>query len=82
MTSSDDWRIQGQEKYLQNARLIRHAWKSNNPSNDHDHCDFCWAKFSANAASDDLREGWCTEDFYTWVCPTCYEDFKTNFGWK
>lgn len=78
---SDDWRLfRGQEQYLHGVTLIQHTYKPSNPSNDHDHCEFCMKKFRNSA--DGLRCGYSTEDGYTWICPQCYEDFKKQFEWK
>ena len=41
-----DWRLfREQDKYLRGVTLIRQSYISNNPFNDHDHCEFCMAKF-------------------------------------
>jgi hypothetical protein len=37
----DDWRLdRGQDAYLQGATLVRKPFRG-----EHDHCEFCWAKF-------------------------------------
>lgn len=79
----NDWRLRGQEDYLKGATLTRRRYRrhSTNPSSDHDHCDFCWAKFMVEDLPDVLHEGYSTEDEYYWVCPACYQDFKGAFGW-
>jgi hypothetical protein len=46
---------------------------------DHDHCEFCSAKFSMMDA--DLHEGYVTEDGYRWICEPCFLDFAESFGW-
>ena len=46
MNSNEDWRLfREQERYLTGAHLIYHLYEPHNPSNDHDHCEFCMAKF-------------------------------------
>jgi hypothetical protein len=77
--STSDWRLQNQESYLTGSTLFRRHWRQSRPHWDHDHCEFCGAKFSA--ASDDLQEGWTTEDEYRWICDTCFSDFRERFGW-
>lgn len=77
--SSDDWRHCGQERYLHGAALVRRTWVAPRPDWDHDHCEFCNAKFSERAA--DLNEGWATEDSSRWVCDACYADFRAEFEW-
>ena len=74
-----DWRLQGQERFLSGVEL---TWKPYRPCRDdweHDHCEFCGAKFSEKA--EDLNEGYVTRDGYHWVCADCYEDFKERFQW-
>lgn len=74
----NDWRYAGQERYLKNATL-KYA-HFNSSLRDHDHCEFCYAKFSDK--SNDLHDGYCTLDAYHWICPDCYHDFKEIFQWK
>lgn len=40
-----DWRLQGQEKYLKGATLLRKLYRAASQDWAHDHCEFCWAKF-------------------------------------
>lgn len=64
---------------------------------DHDHCDFCWAKFMATDYPPEQRE-WREQHpeiltaGYTpagsepgrtclWICPQCFEDFRERFDW-
>ena len=49
---------------------------------DHDHCEFCWAKFMVEDYPDVLHEGYSTLDEYRWVCKGCFEDFKESFQWR
>lgn len=78
-----DRRLQGQQRYLKGATLVRRAYRryAKNPYWDHDHCEFCSAKFTVEALPDTLQEGYATLDEYHWVCPTCFEDFKDLFAW-
>jgi hypothetical protein len=81
---SDDWRRQGQERYLFEAILVHRPYRQNqyNPGWDHDHCEFCGAKFAIDLSGPDiLKVGYATEDDYHWICPTCYEDFRAEFKW-
>ncbi len=76
--SGDDWRLTSQETYLKSATLV---WAAYTPHSDrwtHDHCEFCWERFSLREG--DLHAGYCTRDRYRWVCPACYEDFRERFG--
>jgi len=80
---SGDWRRQGQEKYLVEAVLVHRPYsqRPNNPDWDHDHCEFCWAKFALFSGPDILKEGYSTEHDDHWICPACFEDFRVEFKW-
>jgi hypothetical protein len=84
MSDSSDWRLQGQERFLKGVDLCRRAYRryTKNPDWDHDHCSFCWAKFSVEDQPDAVHEGYCTLDEYRWICDECFEDFKERFGWR
>ena len=76
----NDWRLfREQEKYLHRVTLIKQIYKSPS-SNDHDHCEFCMAKFGKEI--DDLKQGYSTEDNRIWICDQCYNDFKKQFEWN
>ncbi|MEQ1921436.1 MAG: hypothetical protein ABL952_02905 [Pyrinomonadaceae bacterium] len=77
--AQDDWRRQGQEKYLKGIKLTARGYSPYRSGWDHDHCEFCGKKFSME--SDDLHKGYSTEDCYHWVCEKCFDDFKDEFGW-
>lgn len=85
MREENDWRLQGQEKYLKGAKLVFKAYRQypQKPNRDHDHCSFCWAKFSLDERIvDRLQQGYATLDDRRWICPTCFEDFKDLFEWE
>jgi len=42
---SQDWRLRGQEEYLDGARLIKKPYRAVSETSEHQHCEFCWAKF-------------------------------------
>ena len=75
---NNDWRIQGQENYLKGVKLITHPYNAVSGW-DHDHCEFCGAKFSNNEG--DLHFGYSTMDSYYWICKDCFNDFKEQFEW-
>lgn len=77
----NDWRLQGQEKYLKGVVLQRKKYQRYRPGWDHDHCEFCGAKFS-EGLPDTLHEGYSTTDNYHWICDDCFKDFKDQFEWK
>jgi len=80
MIGKNDWRLQGQDEYLMAVKLYYRQYKKYSERWDHDHCSFCWAKFSEYEG--DLHEGYCTLDHYHWVCSKCFEDFKEMFCWQ
>lgn len=79
--AADDWRLQGQERSLLGVELRKAMWSSNNPENDHDHCEFCWQKLAQPGMSNSIQEGYSTLDRYHWVCPQCFQDFQERFKW-
>jgi len=83
-TVEDDWRLTGQEDYLNGVTLIHRKYRQNkdNPEWDHDHCEFCMAKFCLRVGEGSLQEGYATEDEYYWICCECFDSFKDRFGWK
>ena len=80
MLNKNDWRLVSQDEYLMNAKLKRVKYSQSSPKWDHEHCVFCWDKFSES--EDDLHEGYCTEDMKYWICDACYEDFKDTFHFE
>ena len=82
MVAKDDWRRMGQEKYLLNASL-KHVsnFVPYSETWEHEHCAFCFAKFSTS--NGDLHEGYCSTDEKRshWVCPQCFMDFHEEFNW-
>ena len=56
------------------AILIRKPWTrpAGDSRYDHDHCVFCFAKFS-DSEPDALREGFATGDEALWVCTDCFK---------
>jgi hypothetical protein len=84
MIEKNDWRFQGQEKYLQGVTLYHRHYRryAQNPNWDHDHCDFCGAKFMVEDFPDALHQGYATVDDYHWICEKCFGDFKDIFQWN
>ncbi|MDR1101780.1 MAG: hypothetical protein LBL34_05450 [Clostridiales bacterium] len=79
MDSNKDLRLFNQEKYLKNATLKETKFKERT-TNDHKHCEFCWAKFAET--TNDLHSGFATLDEKYWICPQCFNDFKAMFDWN
>lgn len=76
-----DWRLQGQEKYLYGKTLYFKKYKKYSKEWEHDHCEFCSAKFSEEN-KDDLKYGYSASDDYHWICENCCNDFVDKFNWK
>ncbi|MCL1893816.1 MAG: hypothetical protein FWG02_06240 [Holophagaceae bacterium] len=73
---SNDWRLTNQLKYLKRETLLYSKWVTLDESWDHDHCEFCWETIDSST-----ENAYCTTDYYHWICPECYNDFKEMFGW-
>ncbi len=78
---SSDWRLTNQMKYLKGVNLVFKPYKMKSEKWDHDHCEFCSAKFM-EPPHEALYEGYTTEDNYRWICKDCFNDFKDLFEWK
>ena len=68
----DDWRLQGQERYMMN--LMFHYAVFPIEKKDHAHCEFCWQKIGY--WDDTIKYGYESFDGYRWVCEQCFHDFK------
>ena len=79
--NEDDWRLQGQDKYLLDVQLMRSAYSPPRPDWDHDHCEFCWAKFMDADGPKNQRVGYKTVEGDLWICDDCFGDFKSRFRW-
>jgi hypothetical protein len=77
--NSNDWRMQGQELYLNHVTLVFRDYSPSQANWEHDHCEFCGTKFSL--VGDDLKSGYSTEDGYYWICNQCFTDFLHIFHW-
>jgi hypothetical protein len=86
--ADDDWRLMGQERYLQGASLESRRWYPSRPPDeggpwDHDHCAFCSIHFNNHVLEDDPDtqvEGYATPDGQHWICRGCFSDFHERFG--
>jgi hypothetical protein len=81
MPQDNDWRLTGQERYLKGKTLLKRKYRCPRPDWDHDHCEFCWAKFMEKAGADVLQDGYVTEDNQHWICAQCFADFRNLFQW-
>lgn len=74
----DDWRLNGQERYLFRKELKRTVFTPST-QNDHAHCSFCWEKFGL--FEDMATVGYKTIGGNWWICDQCFQDFKDKFEW-
>ena len=81
MAEQEDWRRQGQEMYLKGATLSFRKYTKHGENWDHDHCEFCGAKFMETGNDEILTEGYATDDNYRWICQQCFHDFKGEYEW-
>ncbi len=65
-------RLRNQEKYL-TGELFERACFNASAKSDHEHCEFCFAKFV------DGDMGYSAQNGKYWVCGQCFEDFKIKF---
>ena len=82
MAKLDDWRRQGQEKYLKSLALTWKKYIKFRDDWDHDHCEFCSHKFMEEGNTECFHEGYATSDNYRWICKECFEDFRGEFDWS
>lgn len=76
----DDWRRQGQERYLRGRKWFLRRYQPYRTGWEHDHCEYCGAKFSLVQA--DLHRGYVTDNDYHWVCEACFADFRDEMEWQ
>lgn len=73
MTNEEDWRLNGQDRYLHGAALVHQKYTVWTETWEHDHCEFCFAKFMdpnfselhrqfIEENADVLIEGYATSD--------------------
>jgi hypothetical protein len=84
---TEDWREQGQEKYLRGAEFSKRKYKKYRAGWEHDHCEFCWTKFCEEGSAEAkdggcLFEGYATLDEYRWVCESCFRDFREKYRFR
>jgi hypothetical protein len=98
MPAADDWRRRGQDAYLHRARLTWRRYQALSTEWEHEHCDFCWAKFLDADYADIHREqleadpeiqpgyteapGGQVPPGQHWICKKCFEDFHAEFEWE
>ncbi len=82
VVAKDDWRLTNQMNYLKDRSWSWKPYTKYREGWDHDHCSFCWQKFTESGTPETLHEGYSTQADYYWVCAQCFEDFKEMFAWR
>lgn len=77
----NDWRLTNQDLFLSKAKLKKQNYKKPSKEWDHDHCCFCWEKFSEDETVG-MTWGYSTLDEKYWICEDCFNDFKDKFEWE
>ena len=78
----DDWRLMGQEKYLQGVTVKKVQPKKyvvgKNSHLFHTHCEFCMETITGDSS----EECFATLDNRHWICKDCFQDFSNQFNWN
>ena len=86
----NDWRLTEQAEFLGGATFERKRWNPRE-GDDHDHCEFCWAKFAEPhpAEPDPVQIGYSAagpphdpQPNRYWVCEKCFEDFREQLRFE
>lgn len=81
MRETKDGRVVIPKPELQGVALAWQPYAPSSPNNDHDHCEFCRAKFMRGDTPDALNAGYATADGYYWIGKTCFDDSVGLFEW-
>ena len=71
----------GRYELLRGRTFCKKRYQTKSDRWDHDHCEFCWAKFTEDIDGTE-HEGFTTTDRYYWICDECFELFKNHFGFQ
>lgn len=76
-----DWRLQIPHDNLMGKTVRFQMFVPVSERWDHEHCIFCWEKFSA--FENDLHAGYRIVDGEEdWICPEYFQDFQKRFRWR
>lgn len=78
-TWEDDWRLLSANPETRKHFLHR-LFDRTICYDDYDQCDFCYHCFDEEDEAHPETAYYCT-DTGSWVCETCFQDFKDHFGW-
>ena len=76
-----DWRLTNQLHFLYEKSIVKKSYVAPSPEWDHDHCAFCWSKFTEDGVND-LHEGYYVPETKDWFCDNCFNDFQEMFKWR
>ena len=65
-----------EKEYLHKKELRKKDFTNDG---DHRHCELCWNRFSSYEK--DLHIGYYEPCSKSWICESCYNDFKDLFEW-
>jgi hypothetical protein len=82
MTDENDWRLTANHERLRGATLSRRRYEAPSASWEHDHCEFCWAKFMQRNGDGIQAAGYFHAGSKTWICDRCLDEFRDRFDWK
>lgn len=83
----DDWRLLSYKGQLNGMEFELIKFNST-VSNDHEHCDFCFAKITDLDIKNEIvfKEGYAYINAKTkklnFICPECFNDFKEKLDFK
>ena len=82
MVDQNDPRLETDNSFLAQFHWKWKKWSQTRENWDHDHCEFCGAKFMNANGPNILHEGYATPDDYYWICSNCFNDFKQLYNWQ
>jgi hypothetical protein len=83
MKPQDNWRLFGQDQYLQGLELAFRQYSSSPHSHPSAHCEFCSREFAEFATGPDVvTEGYSSHNGFRWICRICFDDFRDEFKWR
>ena len=77
---SNEWYLEEHKNkvYLHNKILVLKPY--NGLEGTHNHCEVCWARISKYQC--DLQRGYFEPESGSWICPECFDELASLFGWE
>ena len=82
MPTQDDWRRQGQKKYLKGINLSWKNIRNTDKTGNLIIVNFVVLNSWKVRGPDILTEGYASDDKYRWICKQCFADFRGEYEWK